>query len=60
MQNNGEKVILVTLPDGAWDVVAKLGVLGDEEEKILKNLVLAYLHEQRLLKLGKSNGFKPL
>ena len=60
MQNDGGKAILVTLPEGAWDVVAKLKVLGDEDSKILGNLVLAYLHEQRLLKLGKSNGFKPL
>ena len=56
MQNNGEKVISVALPDGAWEVIGKLRVLGDEEAKILKNLVLAYLHEQRLLKLGKSKN----
>jgi hypothetical protein len=42
------KRILVSIPDGAWDVIEKQlkGKMGDKDSEIVRNIVLAWLAEQ--------------
>ena len=46
------KRILVSIPDGIWDIVKKelIGKLGEKESEVIRAIVLAYLSENGYLK----------
>ena len=48
MQGLNMKRILVSIPDGAWQVIEKelYGKMGDKESELIRNIVLAYLSEK--------------
>lgn len=46
------KRVLVSIPDGAWEIIEKelKGKIGERDSEIIRNIVLAYLSEKGYLK----------
>ena len=46
------KRILVSIPDGTWNIIKKelVGKIGEKESEVIRNIVLAYLSEKGYLK----------
>ena len=49
------KRILVSVPDGAWEIVEKelKGKIGEKDSEIARHMILTYLSEKGYLKESK-------